>query len=54
MREQTAEYAAYYACKFQEASKHQHKRALVMTARRRVGLVVGLLHRNKPDRSKGR
>jgi hypothetical protein len=53
MRSNIPEYAAFYARKFREASKHHHKRALVLTARKSVGLVVGLLHRNEPYRSKG-
>jgi transposase len=52
MRSNIPEYAAFYARKFREASKHHHKRALVLTARKSVGLVVGLLHRNEPYRSK--
>jgi transposase len=52
MRRYSPEYAAYYARKYRESSKHHHKRALVMTARKSVGLVVGLLHRNEPFRSK--
>jgi len=47
------EYAAFYKRKYKEAAKHHHKRALVLTARKSVGLVVGLLHRNEPYRSKG-
>ena len=54
MRIDIPEYAAFYARKYQEASKHHHKRALVLTARKSVGLVVGLLHRNEPYRSKER
>ncbi len=54
IRKYAPEYTTYYARKFREASKHHHKRALVMTARKSVGLVVGLLHRNEPYRSKGR
>jgi transposase len=54
MRKYIPEYKTYYARKFREAAKHHHKRALVMTARKSVGLVVGLLHRNEPYRSKGR
>ena len=54
MRSNIPEYAAFYARKFSESSKHHHKRALVLTARKSVGLVVGLLHRNEPYRSKGR
>jgi len=52
MRQFCPEYAEYYARKFRESSKHHHKRALVMTARKSVGLVVGLLHRDEPYRSK--
>jgi transposase len=54
MRTHIPEYAAFYARKHQEASKHHHKRALVLTARKSVGLVVGLLHRNEPYRPKER
>lgn len=52
MRKHIPDYTAYYARKYKEATKHHHKRALVMTARKSVGLVVGLLHRNEPYRSK--
>jgi len=52
MRLNISDYANFYARKFREASKHHHKRALVLTARKSVGLVVGLLHRNEPYRSK--
>jgi transposase len=40
-------FAAYYSKKFDEASKHQHKRALVLTARKSLGLIIGLLHRRE-------
>jgi hypothetical protein len=52
MRRHILEYAAYYNRKFKEAVKHHHKRALVLTARKSVGLVVGLLHRDEPYRSR--
>jgi hypothetical protein len=52
MRRHIPEYADYYARKYSESTKHHHKRALVMTARKSVGLVVGLLHRDEPYRSK--
>jgi hypothetical protein len=52
MRLHIPDYAHFYARKYQEASKHHHKRALVLTARKSVGLIVGLLHRNEPYRSK--
>ena len=51
MRQRIPEYSAFYSRKYQEAAKHHHKRALVLTARKSVGLVVGLLHRNEPYRS---
>jgi hypothetical protein len=50
MRKSIPGYAAFYARKYREASKHHHKRALVLTARKGVGLFVGLLHRNEPYR----
>ena len=52
MRKYIPEYTAFYARKYKESAKHHHKRALVLTARKSVGLVVGLLHRNEPYRSK--
>ena len=52
MRLNISDYADFYARKYREASKHHHKRALVLTARKSVGLVVGLLHRDEPYRSK--
>ena len=51
MRQAIPEYAQFYHRKFHEVSKHQHKRALVLTARKSVGLFVGLLHRNEAYRS---
>jgi transposase len=54
MRKHIPDYARFYDRKYQEASKHHHKRALVLTARKSVGLVVGLLHRNEPYRSQER
>jgi transposase len=42
------EYQAYYERKYQEALKHQHKRAIVLTARKLVRLVVRLLTTNQP------
>jgi hypothetical protein len=44
------EYAAYYNKKFHEVRKHQHKRAIVLTARKLVRLVVRLLTTNEPYR----
>jgi len=51
MRKYIPDYADFYARKYREASKHHHKRALVLTARKSVGLFVGLLHRNESYRS---
>jgi len=50
MRQHIPEYAAFYQRKYREVTKHQHKRAVVLTARKSVGLIVGLLHRNEAYR----
>lgn len=50
MRQLIPSYARFYARKFAQVTKHQHKRALVLTARKAVGLFVGLLHRQEPYR----
>ena len=42
------EYGDYYAKKFAEVPKHQHKRALALTSRKFVRLVFGLLVKNQP------
>jgi len=42
------EYQAYYWRKYHEVSKYQHKRALVLTARKLVRLVYALLAKNQP------
>lgn len=44
-------YSTYYHKKYAEVKKHQHKRALVLTARKSIRLYVGLLHRHEPFRS---
>lgn len=44
------EYRHYYHCKYHEVRKHQHKRAIVLTARKLVRLVVRLLTTNEPYR----
>lgn len=51
MRINIPEYQRFYNRKYHEAAKHKHKRAMVLTARKSVGLFVGLLHRNEPFRS---
>ncbi len=48
VRHACPEYQAYYDRKYQEALKHQHKRAIVLTARKLVRLVVRLLTTNQP------
>lgn len=42
------EYGAYYERKYREVRQHQHKRAIVLTARKLVRLVVRLLTSNQP------
>lgn len=42
------EYAAFFQKKFDEARKHRHKRAMVLTARKLIRLVVHLLATNQP------
>ena len=41
------EYTAFYEKKYAEVSKHQHKRALALTARKLVRLIFGLLDKNQ-------
>jgi transposase len=48
VRMHDAEYAAYYERKYREVRQHQHKRAIVLTARKLVRLVVRLLTSNQP------
>jgi len=52
MRLSLPDYRLYYEAKYREATKHHYKRALVLTARKAVGLIVGLLHRHEPYRSR--
>ena len=47
VRRQIPEYSEYYAKKYKEVPKHQHKRALVLTARKFVRLVDALLRKNQ-------
>ena len=51
MRRHIPAYARFYGLKFREATRHKHKRALVLTARKSIGLFVGLLHRKEAFRS---
>ncbi len=48
VRKHDAEYKAYYQRKHDEVPKHQHQRAVVLTARKLVRLVVRLLTTNQP------
>jgi transposase len=52
MRRHIPAYTSFYRLKFREATRHKHQRALILTARKSVGLFVGLLHRKEPYRSK--
>lgn len=47
LRVHNEEYKAYYQTKYQEVQKHQHKRALVLTARKFVRLVFALLSKGQ-------
>ena len=47
VRHHIPEYADFYAKKYAEANKHQHKRALALTSRKLVRLVFGLLVKNQ-------
>jgi transposase len=51
LRKYEPHYRRYYQRKYRETLRFKHKRALVLTARKSVGLCVGLLHRNEPYRS---
>lgn len=42
------EYRAYYTKKHEEATKHAHRRAIVLTARKLIRLVVRMLADNQP------
>ena len=48
LRQFNLEYKAFYRRKYNEVSKNQHKRALVLTARKLVRLVHALLTKNVP------
>lgn len=47
VRMHDAEFKRYYQSKFKEVPKHQHKRALALTARKLVRLVYSLLSNNQ-------
>lgn len=52
VRVHDAEYAAFYKRKHDEVRHHRHKRALVLTARKLVRLIVRLLTTNEPFRAR--
>jgi hypothetical protein len=54
VRVHDAEYQAYYQRKYDEVRQHQHQRAIVLTARKLVRLVVRLLTTNQPYRPRRR
>lgn len=47
LRVHNEEFKAYYNAKYKEVTKHQHKRALVLTARKFVRLVFALLSKGQ-------
>jgi transposase len=51
LREHSAEFAAYYDRKHAESKTHAHKRALVLSARKAIGLIVALLHTGQTYRT---
>jgi transposase len=52
VRMHDAEYGTFYQKKHDEVRHHQHKRAIVLTARKLVRLVVRLLTTNEPFRAR--
>jgi len=49
VRKHISEYANFYARKYAEVTRHQHKRALALTSRKFVRLVFGLPVKNQLD-----
>ena len=47
VRRHIPEYADFYAKKYAEVTKHQHKRALALTSRKLIRLIFGLLVKNQ-------
>jgi len=50
LKKNREDYAAFYRRKYNETQKHQHKRALILTARKAVRLVFALLHKGQEER----
>lgn len=53
IRRHVPEFKDYYVKKYRQVPKHQHKRALVLTARKFVRLVDALLRKNQIYTPKG-
>jgi hypothetical protein len=47
VRKHAPEYIAYYNMKYNESSKHKHKRALALTSRKLIRLIFALLSNNR-------
>ena len=47
LKNHNSDFATFYSRKFKEVSKHQHKRATVLTARKAVRVIFTLLHDNR-------
>jgi len=52
MRQRLPRFAQYYRHKYDQATHHKHKRALVLTGRKALNLMVALLHHQEPYRAK--
>jgi transposase len=52
MRLRIPVFQAYYQSKYHQATKHKHKRAVVLTGRKALGLFVALLHHRETYRAK--
>jgi hypothetical protein len=50
LRRHQAHYSAFYWRKFNQVTKHQHKRALILTARKAVREIFALLHKGQMQR----
>jgi hypothetical protein len=50
LKRHQADYAAYYQTKYREATKHHHKRALILTARKATRMIFALLHKGQMAR----
>ena len=53
VRVHTVRYKAFYNKKFSEVTKHQHKRALVLTARRLIPLIFAMLSKGQIYQERG-